>query len=69
MNKTIVRMRNNDNYDEYKKGEYGFILGFVFNGSQPFVSVAIGNKCILCLPTEIDIVNNEVTEYFRKQRK
>lgn len=45
--KTYIRF-NADSFDgDYKKGETGYIDGYVFNGTNPLVCVVMEDKVVL----------------------
>lgn len=62
MNKTKVEMKNDDfMHQEWKKGEKGYIDGYVFSGEQPLCVVVLGEVLIMCKFHEIKILK-EITD-------
>ncbi len=45
--KTKVQMRGYSPYNEWKKGDIGYIDGYVYNGRQPLAAIVINDTVAL----------------------
>lgn len=57
MEKTMVEILYDDNhYKEYKKGEVGYIDGYVRGGDNaPYAAVVIGDRIVLIKTTNLKV--------------
>ncbi len=56
--KTIVRFLNDDQYGGFKKGETGYVEGFVRGGNEvPLICIVTGNKIVLADFHEVEVLN------------
>ncbi len=65
--KTKVEMLYDDQYKEYKKGEKGYIDGYVRGGEgRPYAAVVIGERLVLCMTQHLKVItpnqNTQLTE-------
>ncbi len=58
--KTKVILKNDDQqHNEYKKGETGYIDGYTVGGNgAPYVCVVIGSRIIMCKVNEIEVITD-----------
>lgn len=55
--KTKVVMKNDDDKNgDWKKGEDGYIDGYVFNGERPYCMVVIYDRLIMCMLYQFKII-------------
>jgi len=56
--KTKVELKNDDQrYNEYKKGERGYIDGYVRGAdNRPYLCIVIGERIIMCLSNEVKVI-------------
>lgn len=64
MYKTLVRLKNDAQYyNEYKKGEEGYIDGYTRGGNdKPYVVVIIGNRIIMCQTHELEVITTNTPQ-------
>ena len=64
--KTKVRMRNNHQYNAWKKGDEGYIDGYIFDGDdrRSYAVVVLGDGLEICPFGQIEVVGllNNKTE-------
>ena len=60
MDKTTVVFKNDDSeHKEWKKGEKGYIDGYVRAGDdRPYAVVVIGKRLVLCSPYALEVVQD-----------
>lgn len=59
MKETIVEFKNDSQYGEYKKGDTGYFLSTVFNGTSPYLVIAneSNKNIVLCKSYEVIIIS------------
>ena len=59
MSKTKIKMKSDDRTNkDWKKGEEGYIDGYVFNGRQPYCMVVLNNRLIMCMFYQVEVLKS-----------
>ena len=59
MNKTKFKMKSDDKTNnDWKKGEEGYIDGYVFNGKRPYCMVVLNDRLIMCMLYEFKVLKS-----------
>lgn len=70
MDKTKVEVLSDDHFGEFKKGERGYIDGYVRGGDDaPYAAVVIDDRVALISTTNLKVVTTEKEDPLREENE
>jgi hypothetical protein len=58
MDKTKIKMKNNDPKGKWKSGDEGYIDGYVVKNDEIYLAIVLSKKIVFAISHQVEVIDN-----------